>query len=261
MVPYLIASGSLALIHLVGNHYFIPLGNKTYIAFENTYISPGNKQTKTDNIHIFLTPESKIYIRYYRMSDTSMRDVILEEFDGHELKRFIKAQRMDWIGPPNNWKISNYEVRGFNGDKEYFIDARNTSIDTTLNLQPEDFVRYSNQREMMTSMELADFVAYEKAKGLGTAKKMATEIHRRTADPYTLIVLTIIGMAVAARKVRGGMGVHLAAGILIGALYIIMSRFSVSFATQLNLSPGLAVWVPNILFTVVAVILVLRAQK
>ena len=261
LVPYLIASVTLGLIYLVGNHYFIPLGNKTYIAFENTYISPGNKLTKTEHIHIFLNPTSKIYIRHYRMSDTSMRDVFLEEYNGNQLVKLIKAKRMEWAGPPSNWRLVDYEVRAFEGEKEHYENVRGKAYDTTLNLVPEDFVRYSNQREQMTTQELQDFIAYENSKGLGTAKIMLTEIHRRSADPYTMVILTIIGMAVAARKVRGGMGVHLAVGVLIGALYILMSRFSISFASKLTLPPGLAIWIPNILFTLIAIYLVSRAQK
>lgn len=260
-LPYLLASGLLALVHFAGNHYFIPLGNKTYIAFENTYISPGNKKTKTDHIHIYLNPQSKIYIRHYRTSDTSMRDVFLEEYSDDQLVKLIKAKEMKWVGEPSTWRLSNYEVREFHGERESYIDAEGQSFDTTLNLLPEDFVRYSNQRDIMTTREMRDFIDYENSKGLGTAKPMVTEIHRRTADPYTVIVLTIIGMAVAARKVRGGMGVHLALGVLIGALYILMSKFAITFAAQLDLPAGFSVWIPNILFTLVAIFLVFRAQK
>jgi lipopolysaccharide export system permease protein len=135
------------------------------------------------------------------------------------------------------------------------------TFDTLLALNPEDFVRYKNQREMMTSKELREFVARERAKGLGQARNMVTELHRRNADPFTIIVLTLMGAAVAARKVRGGVGVHLALGVSIGALYIILSRFSITFANQLNLPIAISVWLPNIIFSIVALILIARAQK
>ena len=259
--PYLIAGGLLALVHLVGSHYFIPIGNKTYINFENTYIHPKNQRLKTDNIHIFLSADSKIFIRNYRSRDTSMRGVFLEQYNDQELVRLIKAESMQWMGPPARWRLSNYEVRTF-GEGYSSLDVKNReSLDTTLSLIPDDFVRYTNQKEMMTSQELRAFIAYENAKGLDKAKKMVTELHRRSADPFTILILTIIGAAVAARKVRGGVGLHLAIGVTIGALYIIMSRFSTTFANQLDLPPALAVWMPNIIFSTVAIILMSRAQK
>ena len=259
--PYLIAGGVLAVVHFVGSHYFIPLGNKTYINFENTYIHPSNQRLKTENIHIFLDADSKIFIRNYRSRDTSMRGVFLERFADGRMVELINAEIMEWVGPPNNWRLSDYQIRRFDGDSESFALEKKGSLDTTLNLVPADFVRYSNQKEMMTSGELRAFIAYENAKGLDTAKKMVTELHRRSADPYTILVLTIIGAAVASRKVRGGVGLHLAFGVTIGALYIVLSRFSTTFANQLDLPSGISVWLPNILFTIVAIVLLHRAQK
>lgn len=262
MRPYLISAGILSVLHFFGSHIFIPDGNKTFIHFDNTYIHPGNSRTKTDNIHIFLTPDSRIFIRNYRSRDTSMREVFLEKFDSTELKILIKAEKMQLLIPPNTWRLSNYEIRRFDGPlKESIVVGRADFLDTILNLEPRDFVRYINQAEMMTTPEIKEFIAYEKSKGLGTAQQMQSEVHRRSADPFTILVLTVIGTSVASRKVRGGVGVHLAVGICIGATFILLSRFAMTFASQLDINPGLAVWLPNILFTLVSVWLVWRAQK
>lgn len=260
--PYLICALLLATVHFFGSHIFIPNGNKEFIGFDNKYIHPGNERTKTDNIHIFLTPDSRIFIRNYRSRDTSMREVFLEQFVGTELRTLIKAEKMEFLEAPDRWRLSDYEVREFYENQEESITVMKSEyMDTTLNLEPRDFVRFINEAEMMTTPEIREFIAYERSKGLDAGRKMASEVHRRSADPYTIIVLTIIGAAVAARKVRGGVGVHLAAGISIGAAYILLSRFAITFATQLDINAGLAVWLPNIGFTVIAVWLVFRAQK
>lgn len=259
--PYMITALFLASIHYVGNHIYIPKANKNFHGFENTYISPGNVKTKTDDIHIFLSQDSKVFIRNYRRSDTTMRGVFLEKFEDGKLATLIKAERMAWADTPSVWTLSDYEIRHFHGEEESLVVGKGMKFDTLLTLSPEDFVRYKNQREMMTSRELREFIAYERAKGLGLARKMVTELHRRNADPFTIIVLTLMGAAVAARKVRGGVGVHLALGVSIGALYIVLSRFSITFANQLNLPIAISVWLPNIIFSLVAIILIARAQK
>ncbi len=260
--PYMISAFTLATAHFIGSHIVIPNGNKTFFRFDNTYVHPGNTKTISDNIHIFLTPDSRIFIRNYRGRDTSMREVYLEQFDSTRLKTLIKADKMELIEAPNKWRLSNYEIRRFSDRaKESIVVGQAGHLDTVLNLEPRDFVRYVNQAETMTTPEIKEYIAYERSKGLGAAKKMQTEIHRRSADPYTILVLTVIGVAVAARKTRGGVGVHLASGIGIGASYILLSRFAVTFASQLEINVGFAMWLPNILFTVVAIWLVLRAQK
>ncbi len=74
-------------------------------------------------------------------------------------------------------------------------------------------------------------------------------------------MLTIIGMSIAGKKVRGGMGIHLAVGIGIGAAYIFLSRFAIVFATGYALPVTLGIWMPNAIFTLVAFSFYKRAQR
>ena len=195
--PYLFCATVLALIHLAGSHIFIPNGNKTFIRFDNKYIHPGNLRTKTDNIHIYLTPDSRIFIRNYRSRDTSMQDVTLEQFDSTVLKTLITAEKVTLVKLPNTWRLSNYEVRKFGpGQSESILVEKKEHLDTTLNLEPQDFVRYINEAEMMNTKEIREFIAYERSKGLDAARKMEAEMYRRSADPFTIIVLTISAVTI-----------------------------------------------------------------
>jgi lipopolysaccharide export system permease protein len=126
---------------------------------------------------------------------------------------------------------------------------------------PEDFTRYTNQMELMTTSELRRFLKYDQAKGLDSGKKYSIELYRRTADPFTIFILTLIGVSVASRKVRGGMGFHIAAGVVIGASFVILSKFSTTFSTNMALHPAVGVWIPNMFFSIVAWYMVKTAQK
>lgn len=86
------------------------------------------------------------------------------------------------------------------------------------------------------------------------------ELYRRSADPFTIIILTFIGVTIASRKVRGGMGLHLASGVILGSIFVILSKFTVTFASNLDLHPGLGVWLPNLIFSVIAYNLYRKAQ-
>lgn len=111
-------------------------------------------------------------------------------------------------------------IRNFGDSTENIEVKTGVSIDTALNLHPEDFVFISNQKDMMTTSELGRFIKREKLKGSGISKLYEVERQRRTADPITTLILTFIGACIATRKVRGGMGLHLAAGIILGVVYI-----------------------------------------
>jgi lipopolysaccharide export system permease protein len=261
MIPYLIAGGFITTLHLIANHYVIPSGNKIRLDFEHRYTDTYADKGKTKDLHMFIGPDTKVYIRFYSKSDTSARDFRLERFKDGKLVYLLKARRAKWAGEPNHWQLSNFETRTFNGMKETFVQGGSEKKDTTLSLYPKDFVRYHNQKEMMTTGELQDFINMERQRGLAPTKIFEIEIHRRTAEPISIIILTLIGMSIAARKVRGGIGFHLAMGVGIGAVFIFLSKFAITFATNKALSPLMGVWIPNIIFSVVAAYLILKAQK
>ncbi len=261
MVPYLLAGGAIAAFHFTANHYLIPNGNKTRIEFENKYILTDKNRTIDKDIHMFITPTDKIYVRFYHAKDTTMRDIRLEHFEDNQLTSLTKATNAKFLGYPDKWEIKNYEMRTFDGMNETFLTGKGKTIDTTFNLKPEDFVRFHNQKEMMTTPELKEFIQGEMDRGLGNTKIYDIEIYRRTSEPISILILTIIGVAVASRKVRGGMGLHLAMGIGIGAIFIFLSRFTQTFAMSDSITPILGVWLPNIVFGAIAIYLVSKAQK
>lgn len=259
--PYLLSAVLIAFLSYIGNHYFIPLGNQKRLNIEYTYFDHDKDKGKTRDVHMFVDPNTKVYINFYRKRDSSARNIRIEQYQDHELVKFVKATTAEWLGPPNRWRLSNYEIRTFNGLEEELILGRGQKLDTTINLLPADFVDYEAQQSMMTTRELKAYLAKHRARGVGNILKYEIELYRRTADPITAFILTIIGVSIAARKVRGGIGLHLALGISLGAVFIFLSRFSIVFATGQTLPPLLGIWLPNLVFAGIAVLLITRAQK
>ena len=261
MRPYLFGATILACIHLVFNHFIVPNGNKKRLEVEHQHVWKHLDRGKTDNVHLFLNPQTAVFIGSYRKSDTTMRDFRIEKFDKNgQLASVLKAESGSWKGAPNHWKFQNLQRRYFNGLSEN-LQLNIVELDTTIDILPDDFVRYTNQNEMMTTSELNYEVQKLERRGVGNTKNYEIEVHRRTSEPFTILILTIIGMALAARKVRGGMGLHLALGIGIGAIFIFLSKFAVTFATQPGVATWFGVWIPNFVFGALAVYLVAKAQK
>ena len=259
MRPFMVSALILSIVFAIGRHLVIPQSNEVYRFYEAKYFWPREQKVLNSDIHIFLDPQSKIYVRTFRKRDTSLLNARFEIF-GNDKLEIMKAKKIKWLGEPNRWQINDYEIRRIDGDKEELI-LSGTKIDTSFNLHPDDFVKYLSQREMMTTPELMKYVDYEKAKGVGPTRNYEIEIYRRTADPFTMIILTIIAVSIASRKKRGGIGVNLAIGVALGAFYIVLSKFSQTFAINSALHPFIGVWLPNILFTVVAYISYRLAQK
>ena len=259
--PYLIAASFLTLIYLFASHYLIPTGNKGMLGFTYKYIDKNEDKGRNRNVHLFVAPDAKVFIRNYRKRDSVALDVRLERFDSNQMVALIKSDRMEWRSETQKWRLRNYEQRTFKDGKEELMIGNGQVLDTLLNLSPSDFIDYSDQQSMMTTPELLTYIRKLRSRGASNIRKYELELNRRTAEPVTIFILTLIGVSIAARKVRGGIGLHLAIGIGISAVFIFLSRFATVFASGESIPVLVGVWFPNTVFGIIAIYLMRRAQK
>jgi lipopolysaccharide export system permease protein len=260
MRPYMIAAGVVFLVHFSINHFFAPKLNKQRLWFEHTYVWTDQEKGRTANVHLLVAPDVKVHVRGYNKSNQTMSGVRLEKFEGNRVVSLLEAETATWKAEPNRWEMPTHQVRSFDGLRERYVSVK-TPLDTAINIAPQDFIFYQNQNQEMTTGELSEAIARDRKRGLTNTKSYEIEQHRRSADAFTNVILTIIGLAVAGRKVRGGMGLHLALGIGVGAIFVLLSKFAASFTSSGTLSPLLGMWVPNLFFALVAAWFVFRAQK
>lgn len=261
LFPYLLGAFIISGIHFYANHYIFPISNKSRTQFENTYIWKHNFKGPTENIHLFSSKNEEIYIQHYNRRDSTARNFSLMRYDSTGLERpyTLSAHRIKLIAYPNTWRIFDYHIRYVDGLDERI--EKGSQMDTTLNLRSADLAKRDNWKDAMTSPRLSEYISEELEKGSGMVLPFQVEYYRRSADPFTIIVLTIIGLSISSRKTRGGMGWDLVIGMIISSLYIFMTKFSMTFSTHGGLPPILGVWVPNAIFSVVAVYMLLNAQK
>ncbi len=261
--PYLIAGSILMVLLLLANHYIIPLANKPKLNFETLYIKTSqDKKSSGTNMHFFITPDTKVFLRSYSVSDSVGYNFRMEQYEGTTLVYMLKSQFIEWnkdsIG---RWRVKDYEIRSYKDSIESIAIFSNKKMDTLLNMLPSDFEFYAKQKDLMTTSQLQAAIDKEKSRGLNPVKGYINEINRRTADPFTILILTIIGVSISARKVRGGMGLHLAIGISIGAIFVFISKFSIVFSRNPNIPSIIGIWLPNIIFSYIAYLLYKRAQQ
>jgi len=259
MRPYMMAGSVVVSVHLLLNHLIIPHTNAWKLYFENTFVWTDQEKGRSSNVHFLVSPDTKVYICGYNKTNQSGSGLRLEKFAGNRISSILEADNMKWKPDIQRWELNNYTVRTFDGLRESY-KRYNTPIDTAINLAPQDFIYYQNQNQAMTTGELLTAIERDRTRGIAN-RSYEIEMQRRTADAFTNLILTIIGLAVAGRKVRGGMGLHLALGIGIGASFILLSKFAVSFAISGTVPVIIGMWIPNLIFAAVAIWLVSRAQK
>jgi len=259
--PFMIASLTITLIHLGANHLLVPRGNRILREFENKYIKQSNVYTKDRNVHLFVEPGVEAFVVSFSVNDSSGQQFQLRKYDSSKITQILTAKTIKWKAEPDIWTIRDYEIRTMLDTMEKFEIFTGKELDTSLNLLVSDFVITKNLKDMMATPDLSRFIDRELIKGSGITRAYEVEKHRRTADPFTSLILSLIGACIASRKVRGGLGLHLAVGVIMGVVFIFLSKLSITIANSDIFSPLISVWIPNILFSGVAFYTYQRAQK
>ncbi len=256
--PYLVSALILAMMSFYLSNFLIPKTNIKRRVFKNKYIETLNKDLDR-NIHMQIQPGNFVYLENFNNSNGLGYKFTLENIGENNLRYKLTADKIQWDSTEKKWIIFNYFIRTIDSAGEQIVSGN--KMDTTLNLYPEDLFIQKEDFEEMNLWQLNEQIAKEDLKGSETAKVYAIEKHQRMASPFATVVLTIIGFALSSRKVRGGIGMHLGMGITITFTFILFMKISTTFATNGNLNPALASWIPNIIFGLIGIILLRIAQK
>lgn len=257
--PFFISALILSCLSFYLNNFLIPESNKKRLNFRYKYIKNAYRNTDK-NIHMQLDTNSYAYFESYSAPTDVGIKFSLEQFDTKgKLKYKLIADYVKWDTTQNLWSIQNYYEREILANKE--IIRKGLKKDTVLNMKPEEFSRRVTDVEMLNYYELNREIEAEKFKGTKMVVFYEIEKYKRFAFPFAALILTFIGVAIASRKVRGGIGMHLGLGLLISFSFILFMKITQTFATNGGLHPMLAMWIPNMIYGVLAIYLLKKAPK
>jgi len=257
VVPYMISAALIAALTFALNSYIIPPGNVKRIDFENKYV----KKVKTVvEPHIQLEVEPDVYAYFNSFNDYDKRGsgFSLDLFKGKELVSRLTAQTITWDSA-YHWTINNYMIRNFDGMKESVITG--AKRDTTLAIMPSDFLISYGDAEQLSTPKLKTYIDRQKKRGIGNIQQFEIEFHKRFAISFASFILTIIGVSLSSRKVKGGMGMNIGIGFLLSFSYILFMQITSTFAVSGMVSPFIAIWIPNVTYIFIAVFLYKKAPR
>jgi lipopolysaccharide export system permease protein len=256
--PFLIASFFLCGLSLVLGHYVVPYANKKKFEFEVKYLK--DQLTIQDiNIHREIEPGLLAYFHRYNPKNNGGSQFSIERWENGELTFKLMSASANFNLETNQWMLNNVQVRRKDGNHEKVIFKPH--LDTILEVKPEDFGLRSEVVSTMNWDELNTFIEEQRLSGSGNVAKFELERENRTAGPFGIIILTLIGVSIASRKSRGGIGLHLALAVIIGFIFVFISRVTAVSAMNLGVPTLMAVWIPNFVFGILAFVLLKRAQK
>ena len=261
MLPYMFSALLIAILTFGLGAYVIPKGNVTRLAFENVYKKKKTVDT-AHNIQMELEEDVIAYFDRFETANNTAYRITLDAFEGNTMKSHFTAKTLVYQGTKENpdlWRAKNWQLRTITDTMEVITSG--LAMDTVIAVQPYDLTVSKNQQETMTSPELKRYIERQRRRGFANIKDFEVEYHKRIATSFASFILTLIGVSLSSRKQKGGMGMNLGVGIALSFGYILFQTISSTFAINGNTPPMIAVWIPNIMFFVVAIYLYRRAPK
>lgn len=238
-------------------NFVIPVSNMNKVKFERTYF--GQRNWDPRNVHRRIGSGEFLYMEYWNSKAMNGTKFSIEKFDINGLSYKLMAQSIRYDTLTKKWGLSNFIVREINGQKEKL--TRYESLDTTFSFTPEFFADRNLDVSTMNWFELNNFIEEETSMGSTVIPYYLVEKYKRLATPFSTVILTLIAVPLAGRRIRGGIGLHIGIGIGIGFTYIFFDKVSTTYAVSGLMNPLIAVWMPNIVFLFVGFYLLTKAQR
>ncbi|MBR2947614.1 MAG: LptF/LptG family permease [Bacteroidales bacterium] len=259
MYPYFISSLLIASFSLILNLFIIPSSNVKRIAFEEQYIKDKKYYNTNRNIHYQIAPGEFVYVESFSTWNNTAYKFTLESTKESRLVSKLTAESAVWDSTMGGWKLKNYTLRDYTTSEQKIIFGK--EIDTVISLKLDDFYRRENTVEALTYNQLEELIKMQKLRGDSMVKYSLIEKNTRFAVPFSAFILTLIGVSLSSKKRRGGIGLNLGVGIALSFSYILFLKFSQMFVITDTLPPWIALWLPNVIFAVIAVVLYRMAPK
>ncbi|MBR6655315.1 MAG: LptF/LptG family permease [Alistipes sp.] len=260
MWPYFISASMITAISLVLSLWVIPISQRSCVAFEEQYI-PRRKAVQYER-HIYrqISPGTFLYIRGFSPSSLQASFMALESYEDGAMRSVLDASDVKFDPETKRWTAQRYITRNFD-EKGVETFQQNRNLDTLLNLDIVELGKMQSLVKTMNITELNTFIEQQRTKGSDLIRQFEVEHHTRYAYPLGTFILTLIGVSLSSRKTRGGTGLHIGVGIVLCFSYILLNRIFEEFAKGGSLPTLLAVWLPNIVYIIIAIYLYRKAPK
>ncbi|GGD29212.1 LptF/LptG family permease [Flavobacterium orientale] len=257
--PYLIGATLVSIFALIMGFFLVPKASKGFNDFRYTYLKNNVEVRQNSNVFRQISDDEFIYVSNFNTVSKIAYNFSLEKFEGEKLKYKITAGRLKFNDNDSTYTMFNYQKRTV-GELEDILESE-VKKDTVFSFDLEDLTPVIYIAETLTLPELNRFIKKERDRGNANINTYLVVLYKKYSLPVTAFILTLIAVAVSSKKRRGGMGVNLAIGIVIAFTFVFFDKIFGTLAEKSSVPPLVAVWLPNIVFGILAFILLRNAKR
>lgn len=257
LMPYIVGSVIIVAISFTMANFVIPHTNEKLFEFKEQYTK--RKFVTHSNIHVKNSSNTYVYVERWQQGLGEGNYFTYEELGDNQIKYKLSSSSIRYREESNSWELRGYTKRRLIDGVE--VVETGQKMDTVFSISPNDFNQDENIIETMSYRELRDFIKSENEKGSSLVKVYEIEKHKRISNPVGALIMALLGLSVAARKTRRGVGVHVFIGLIIAFSFVFFQQVAKVFAVSGQLSPAIASWVPNFLYAAICIYLLRFIQK
>ncbi|MBO7300626.1 MAG: LptF/LptG family permease [Tidjanibacter sp.] len=259
--PYFISAMLITGISLFLNLEIIPSANAKRVEFESQYMRKNRKVQYEPNIFRQIEPGVFVYVRNYNATTNKASFMTIERFEGNKIVESLEAGDVKYNDKSGHWEAPKYVTHRFVGEDDLF-ELHEHKLDTLINLSEQELGKVENLITTMKIGELNEFIYQQKEKGSDMIGIIEVERQKRYSYPISVFILTVIGVSLSARKMRSGTGVNIGIGVILCFTYIMLGRVFEEVAKSSEGAVSIAlVWLPNLVFAVIAAYIYRKAPK
>ncbi|HOS85058.1 MAG TPA: LptF/LptG family permease [Bacteroidales bacterium] len=255
--PYMISATIIAILSWFLIMYIIPESNKVKLAFEDKYVFT-RFQNWERNIHRQVRPGIFVYMESYNVDAENAFRFSMEKYENGKLASKLTSDYARWDAEKEKWIVYNYVIRTISEGKQTITTGQ--IIDTVFYLVPEDFKMRTMYVEKMNIDELNDYIEVQKLQGTDNINRLLVQKYQRWAYPFSTFILTLLGVSLSNRKKRGGTVINIVIGLALSFSYIMLMQVTTTFTINSDLDPRIAVWIPNIIYSIICFFLYRKAR-
>ncbi|NQS89403.1 YjgP/YjgQ family permease [Patescibacteria group bacterium] len=210
------------------------------------------KEKIQKNTFIAVPPSYIFYIRSFNLEKAEMRDILIYKKSFPPSLTTVKEGKWEkgkWVFYQGREYLLGEEL------KEIYFHQKSFDIDQ----KPDYFTKKYFPPEQMNTSELKKYLENYKKSGFKTLD-LETELNFKYSSPFANFILIFMSISLGIFLKKRGRGAGFALGLIISFGYYETMAFFKAMGKSGTVIPGIAAWIPNLIFLAVGIYLVTRME-
>ncbi len=261
ILPVFIFTAILSGAQLYFNGWIVPKANVKKSGIEYRYLNRSSAAGAVYNLYFRESPLRNVIMQYYDPSAKTGNQVVIEEYSSEQHPRLYKridAQRISWDSTHHIWDLASCSIRIVERSGSVFKYFAHDTI--SLAVTHDEIVELQRSTDQMNFEELRNYLALLE-KGGKNIRASLIDYYGQWAFPFSNIIVALFAVPFASVRKKSGLAVEMSAAMVVAFMYLVFTKVGQTLGIEANASAALVGWAPNLIFFLLALLIIFRTKK